>query len=141
MSLYRQVGRRSGWLAASFVAVLLVGFAVGFGVARVTEEEPTLTDAVAKLQSDAEPTADALELVALHYETSKEAARAQLERAQESFAGLEPELRVLTPEGAAAAAAAVVRVERLVESDAPADEVVQAAQAAEAAVRRAARLR
>jgi hypothetical protein len=141
MSLYRQVGRRSGWLAASFAAVLLVGFAVGFGVARATEEEPTLTDAVAKLQSDAEPTADALELVALHYETSKEAARAQLERAQKSFAGLEPELRALTPEGAAAAAAAVVRVERLVESDAPADQVVQAAQAAEAAVRRAARLR
>ncbi len=141
MSLYRQVGRRSGWLAASFVAVLLVGFAVGFGVARATDEEPTLTDAVAKLQSDAEPTADALELVALHYETSKEAARAQLERAQASFAELEPELRMLTPQGAVAAAAAVDRVETLVESDAPAAQVVRAAEAARAAVRRAARLR
>ena len=84
---------------------------------------------------------DALELVSLHYETSKEAARAQLERAEESFADLEPELRVLTPEGAAAAAAAVARVESLVERDAPAAQVVQAAEAAEAAVRRAARLR
>jgi hypothetical protein len=141
MSLYRQVGRRSGWLAAAFVAVLLVGFAVGFAVARATEDEPTITDAVAKVQADAEPTADALELVALHYATSREAARGQLQHAEDSFAELEPELRILAPAGAAAAGRAIARVATLVDSGAAGPAVVQAAGEARTAVRRAARLR
>jgi hypothetical protein len=141
MSLYRQVGRGRGWLAAALVGALLVGFGLGFAVSRATTEEPTLTDAVADVQAEAGTTADALELVAIHYETSREAASEQLDRARESFAEVQPDLRLLAPEEAAAASEAIERVESLVAGNAPASEVERAAESARAAVRRAARLR
>jgi hypothetical protein len=141
MSLYRQVGRPSGWLAAAVLGALVVGFVIGFAASRATADEPTFADAVEELQADAGPTADALELVAIHYEASKDAARGQLERARESFAELEPELRLLSPEDTAAAATAIERVATLVEQGAPAAEVEAAADDARAAVRRAARVR
>jgi len=123
------------------VAALVVGFATGFGVSRATGEDPTFEDAVAELQADAGTTADALELVGLHYAASREAARGQLGRARESFADVEPDLRMLAPGDAADAAQAIAQVEALVERNAPARDVEQAAEAARAAVRRAARLR
>lgn len=141
MSLYRQVGRPSGWLAAAVLGALVVGFGLGFAVSRATTEEPTFADAVEELQADAAPTADALELVAIHYGTSREAAQGQLERARESFAELEPDLRLLSPADTAAAATAIERVATLVEQGAPAAEVEAAADAARAAVRRAVRVR
>ena len=141
MSLYRQVGRGSGWLAASLVAALLVGFGLGFAVSRATMEEPTLADAVADVQADAGPTADALELVAIHYQSSPDAARDQLDRARDSFAEVEPDLRLLAPEEAVEASQAIERVESLVEGSAAASEVEQASESARAAVRSAARLR
>jgi hypothetical protein len=141
MSLYRQVGRPSGWLAAAVLGALVLGFGLGFAVSRSTTDEPTFADAVEELQADTGPTADALELVAIHYETSEEAARGQLERARESFAEIEPELRLLSPAETAAAATRIERVETLVEQGAPAAEVEAAADAARAAVRRAARVR
>ena len=141
MSLYRQVGRGSGWLAASLVAALLVGFGLGFAVSRATTEEPTLADAVADVQAEAGTTADALELVAIHYQGSPGAARDQLDRARESFAEVEPDLRLLAPEEAAEAAQAIERVESLVAGRAAASEVEQASESARAAVRSAARLR
>jgi hypothetical protein len=141
MSLYRQVGRGSGWLAASLVGALLVGFGLGFAVSRATTEEPTLADAVADVQAEAGTTADALELVAIHYQSSPEAARDQLGRARESFAEVEPDLRLLAPEEATEASQAIDRVESLVDGSAAASEVEQASESARAAVRRAARLR
>jgi hypothetical protein len=141
MSLYRQVGRGSGRLAASLVLALLVGLGLGFAVSRATTEEPTLSDAVADVQAEAGTTADALELVAIHYQSSPGAARDQLERARESFAEVEPDLRLLAPEEAAEASQAIERVESLVEDSAAASEVEQASESARAAVRRAARLR
>jgi hypothetical protein len=141
MSLYRQAGRSRGWLAASVVASLIVSFALGFAVSRAVADDPTFEDAVADVQADAGTTADALELVGLHYETSPEAARDQLERARESFAEVEPDLRLLAPDETSEAAQAVARVESLVGRSAPAGEVEQAAEDARAAVRRAARLR
>jgi hypothetical protein len=141
MSLYRQVGRPSGWLAAAVVAALLVGFGIGFAVSQATTEDPTFEDAVADVQSEAATTADALELVAIHYEGSPDAARDQLARARESFADVEPDLRLLSPEETAIAERAIERVESLVERDAAAGEIEEAAEAARAAVRRAARLR
>ena len=74
MSLYRQAGRRSGWLAAAVVVALLVGFGIGFAVSRATAEEPTVEEAVASVQEEAGETADALELVAIHYRTTEAAA-------------------------------------------------------------------
>jgi hypothetical protein len=141
MSLYRQAGRPSGWLAASVVAALLLGLGLGVAVSQVVSDEPAFEDAVAEVQSDAATTADALELVALHYESAPEGARDQLRRAQESFDEVEPELRLLAPEETADAAEAVTLVASLVERNASSGEVEQAAQTARAAVRRAARLR
>jgi hypothetical protein len=141
MSLYRQAGRRSGWLLAAGVVALLVGFGIGFAVAQAVSDDPTFEDAVADVQAEAATTADAFELVALHYESSPEGARDQLARAQELFAEVEPDLRLLAPAEAAAAAQALQRVESLVDESASAAQVEEAAEAARAAVRRAARLR
>jgi hypothetical protein len=141
MSLYRQAGRRSGWLAASVVLALVVGFGIGFAVARASAEEPTVEEAVASVQEDAGATADALELVAIHYETTEAAAREQLERAEGSFAELRPELELLSPEETADAGQAIERLAMLVDQRAAAEEVERAAEEARATVRRAARLR
>ena len=141
MSLYRQAGRPSGWLAASVIAALLLGLGLGVAVSQVLSDEPTFEDAVSEVQSDAATTADALELVALHYESAPEGARDQLRRAQESFDEVEPDLRLLAPEETADAAQAVTLVASLVERNAPSGEVEEAADTARDAVRRAARLR
>jgi hypothetical protein len=141
MSLYRQAGRRGGWLAASVVVALLVGFALGFGVSRATSDEPTLEDAIADVQRDAGPAADALELVAIHYETTAAAAREQLRRARELFEDVRPELQLLSPDATDDAAAAIAELTDLVERSAAAAQVERAAEEARAAVRRAARLR
>jgi hypothetical protein len=141
MSLYRQVGRSSGWLVAAVVIALLVGLGLGFAVARATADEPSLEDAVSQVQADAATVSDALELVGLHYATTKQAARDQLERAEELFAEVEPELRLLAPEETAEAETALQRLETLIGQGATPREVEQAADEARAAVRRAARLR
>lgn len=141
MSLYRQAGRRSGWLVAAAVAALLIGFGIGFAVSRAVSDDPTFEDAVADVQAEAATTADALELVALHYASTPDAARGQLTHARDLFAEVEPDLRLLAPADATAAAQAVQRVESLVDESAAADEVEEAAEDARAAVRRAARLR
>jgi hypothetical protein len=141
MSLYRQVGRSSGWLVAAVLGALLAGFALGFAVSRATADEPSFEDAVAEVQADAATVADALELVGLHYATTKQGARDQLARAQELFADVEPELRLLAPEETAEAAAEIDRLASLVERGAAPAQVERAADEARAAVRRAARLR
>lgn len=141
MSLYRQAGRRSGWLAASVAVALLVGFGIGFAVSRATAEEPTVEAAVASVQEDAGATADALELVAIHYETTEAAARQQLLRAEESFGEVRPELQLLSPEDTADAGQAIERLASLVDQSASAQQVESAAEEARATVRRAARLR
>ena len=141
MSLYRQAGRRSGWLVAAVVVALLVGFGIGFAVSRATAEEPTVEAAVASVQEDAGATADALELVAIHYETTEAAALQQLLRAEESFEEVKPELQLLSPEETADAEQAIERLASLVDQSAPAQQVERAAEEARATVRRAAGLR
>ena len=141
MSLYRQAGRRSGWLAAAVVVALLVGFGIGFAVSRATAEEPTVEEAVASVQEEAGATADALELVAIHYETTEAAAGQQLQRAEESFDEVRPDLQLLSPEETADAGQAIERLATLVDQSASAEEVERAAEEARAAVRQAAGLR
>ncbi len=141
MSLYRQAGRRSGWLAAAVVVALLVGFGIGFAVSRATAEEPTVEEAVASVQEEAGETADALELVAIHYRTTEAAAGQQLQRAEESFDEVRPDLQLLSPEETADAGQAIERLAALVNQSASADEVERAAEEARAAVRQAAGLR
>jgi hypothetical protein len=141
MSLYRQAGRRSGWLVASVVLALVVGFGIGFAASRASADEPTVEEAVASVQENAGATADALELVAIHYETTEAAAREQLERAEGSFAEVRPELELLSPQETADAGQAIERLALLVDQSASAEEVERAAEEARATVRRAARLR
>ena len=141
MSLYRQAGRRRGTLAVSAAAALLAGCVLGFGIARATAEEPTFEEAVTEVQADAGRSADALELVGIHYQTAEPAAREQLQQAQESFDEVRPELELLSPQETAVAAAAIERLAALVNRSGPASEVERAAEDARAAVRRAARLR
>jgi hypothetical protein len=141
MSLYRQAGRRSGWLAAAVVLALLVGFGIGFAVSRATTEEPTVEEAVARVQEDASATADALELVAIHYETTEAAAGQQLQRAEESFDEVRPELELLSPEETADAGRAIERLATLIDQSASAGDVERAAEEARMAVRQAAGLR
>ena len=127
--------------AASVAIALVVGFGIGFAVSRATAEEPTVEAAVASVQEDAGATADALELVAIHYETTEAAARQQLRRAQESFEEVRPELQLLSPEETADAGQAIERLASLVDQSASAQQVESAAEEARATVRRAARLR
>jgi hypothetical protein len=141
MSLYRQAGRRTGWLVAFVSIALVVGFLVGFGVSRATTDDPTFEDAVAGVQADAAEAADALELVGIHYATAQEAARQQLERGQESFDSVREQLELLSPAETGAAAESIQDLSSLVDRSEPAAAVERAAQEARAAVRRAARLR
>jgi len=141
MSLYRQAGRRSGWLVASVSIALVVGFLIGLGVSRATTDEKTFEDAFAGVQADAELAADAFELVGLHYATAPEAARQQLERGRQSFDAVRPQLELVSPVETRAAAASIESLSSLVDRSPPASEVERAAQDARAAVRRAARLR
>ena len=112
-----------------------------FAVSRATAEEPTVEAAVASVQEDAGATADALELVAIHYETTEAAALQQLLRAEESFEEVRPELQLLSPEETADAEQAIERLASLVDQSASAQQVESAAEDARATVRRAARLR
>ena len=141
MSLYRQAGRRSGWLAAAVVVALLLGFGIGFAVSRATADEPTVGEAVASVQEEASATADALELVAIHYETTEPAAAQQLQRAEESFDEVRPDLQLLSPEETVDAGRAIERLATLVDQSASAEEVERAAEEARTAVRQAAGLR
>ena len=92
-------------------------------------------------QEDAGETADALELVAIHYETTEAAARQQLLQTEESFEEVKPELQLLSPEETADAGQAIERLASLVDQSASAQQVESAAKEARATVRRAARLR
>lgn len=141
MSLYRQVGRRSGWLVAFMSLALLVGFLIGFGVSRATTDAGTFEDAFAAVQADAGRAADGLELVGIHYETDPAAARQQLERGEESFEAVRPQLELVSPAETQEARSRIQHLSSLVDHSAQATEVARAAQDARAAVRRAARLR
>jgi hypothetical protein len=141
MSLYRQAGRSGRGLLILPLVALVVGLGVGFAAGRATAETPTFQDQVADLQAETGTAADALELVAIHYETARSGADAQLERARTAFAEVEPRLRLLSPAETAAAAEAIRRLETLVGENAPAGEVERAAENARNMVRRAARLR
>ena len=138
MSLYRETSGRSAKTLALVALGAVTLLAIGFALGRATAPTPSLESQLAKLREDARPTADALELVAIHYDTTREAASSQLDRARASFDAIEGDLALVDPAQTRAARAAIEELSSLVASGAPAAEVERAAADAEAAVRAAA---
>jgi hypothetical protein len=138
MSLYREPGRAGRARAIAAAAVLLLALGVGFAVGRATAPEPSLGSELEQIRDGAATAADALELVSIHYgaanATTRQAAREQLQRAQQQFAEVEPELAMIDAAGTEHARSAIERLARLVEQGAPANDVDRAARAAEDAV-------
>jgi hypothetical protein len=137
MSLYRETSARSTKAIAGAVLGALILLAIGFAIGRATAPEPSLESRIADVREQARPVADALELVAIHYDASAEAAGAQLDRAVASFEDVEGELALIDPAGTTDARTAIAELSSLVSSGAPAAEVERAAAAAEDAVRAA----
>lgn len=138
MSLYRETSARPTRAIAAIVVASGALLAIGFAVGRATAPEPSLESQVADVREQARPVGDALELVAIHYgaanDTTREAARAQLDRAVTSFEAVEAELALLDPAGTAAARSSIEHLSSLVSSGAPTAEVERGAADAEAAV-------
>jgi hypothetical protein len=137
MSLYRETSARSTKVIAGAVLGAVILLSIGFAIGRATAPEPSLESQIADVREQARPVADALELVAIHYDASAEAAGAQLDRAVASFEDVEGELALLDPVGTRAARTAIEDLSSLISSGAPAAEVERAAAAAEEAVRAA----
>jgi hypothetical protein len=138
MSLYRETSARSRKAIIGAVLGALILLAIGFAVGRATAPEPSLESQIADVREQARPVADALELVAIHYGASAEAAGAQLDRAVASFEDVEDELALVDPAGTTAARTAIEELSSLVSSGARTATVERAAAAAEEAVRAAA---
>jgi hypothetical protein len=137
MSLYRETSARRTKVIAGAVLGAVILLSIGFAIGRATAPEPSLESQIADVREQARPVADALELVAIHYDASAEAAGAQLDRAVASFEDVEGELAFLDPAGTRAARTAIEELSSLISSGAPAAEVERAAAAAEKAVRAA----
>lgn len=142
MSLYRETSGRSRKVIGAAVLGAVVLLAVGFLVGRAAAPEPSLEAQVADVREDAREAGDGLELVAIHYgatnDTTRDAARTQLDRAEAAFENVEDELALLNTAGARAARGAIENLSSLVAEGAPPAEVERAAADARAAVRAAA---
>jgi hypothetical protein len=138
MSLYREPAGRSTKAVVGAVLGAIALLVIGFAVGRATAPEPSLEGQLEDLRQEAREAGDGLELVAIHYDATREAARAQLDRAEDSFARIEDELALVDPSGARAARAAITKLSSLVAASAAAAEVERAADDARAAVRAAA---
>lgn len=153
MSLYREPRRRTRWLALVLGLVLAIGFLAGFLAGRAGgDSEPSLTAALARLQRQARPAADALELVAIEYpqavrdgrviaESEYKAAQEDLERARTTLARLRPELELISPAQVQSAARELARLAALIESRSAPPDVKASAQRAKRTLERVARLR
>jgi hypothetical protein len=136
MSLYRQAGRRSiGTVVAALLAGLIVGGLAGYLIGEGSEEEPSLVDAVAELNRDAEPLRLAMDQVAIEYPgtvrdgevvspTEYEASVASAERAASTLREISIDLMViLEPGGFGEIASAVRDLQALLRQRAPEPQV------------------
>jgi hypothetical protein len=153
MSVYRDPANRRGrrLLIVAVLASLLVGALGGFLIARATEDEPTIEEQFAEVQSDLRPAISALELVPGHYEqgvrdgevvepAQYEGARAQAAAAADSLAEVAPDLVVVAPEEAQAAEERIGELQGLIEELGALEEVERSAGEARDAVAAAAGL-
>jgi hypothetical protein len=115
MSLYRQSG---GTSTRALLLVAGAGLLAGFGLGRLTAPDPSLADKVTELRTALEPADQGLELTATEYgqavrggrvvaATEYAAARADVQRVEDTVATSRADLRALDPAGAAAFEAAV----------------------------------
>ena len=133
MSLYREVRRPTRWVAAALALALVVGLVAGWAAGRASAPEPSLADAVAKTRDQAGEVLSGLELVGIEYSqgtVEPTAARAAAERAQQSFARVENDLRVLDPAATAHVDSLLAELERLIADRAAEARVESAAEQA-----------
>jgi hypothetical protein len=142
MSLYREAGRRStGRLVAIAAAVLVAGLAIGFGIGRATEPDPTAADVVAQLRSDLQPVANGLEILPTEYPQAREGAgnetaavQGGLDRIRTALRAAAPDLRTLDPSGLQDLQTAVDRLAEAVEAKAAPAQVERLTQRATTAL-------
>jgi hypothetical protein len=119
MSLYRRPGRvATRTLALCAVAALVIGLAGGLVLGRVTAPDPSLADKVAELRTQLGPADQGIELTATEYAqavkdgqvaapTEYQAAKADVQRVQDTLATTRADLRALSAAKATALEQAV----------------------------------
>ena len=143
MSLYREArsGRRRLWIA---VGAAVAVAAIVVGVVLVQGGEPSQAERIESLQEDVRPALAALELVAIHYEstnaTTRAAAADQLAVARTTVEEHTDELRALDAAKTAALLADLDELDGLVRTTGRTEEVEQATRATAERLRRLARL-
>jgi hypothetical protein len=146
MSLYRQPGRvATRTLAATAVATLIAGGAIGFAVGRGTNSTPSLRSRVLALRADLAPARDGLELVQTEYgqavhggrvvaQTEYQAARSDVRRASDAIAAHRADLAILAPGATATLERRVRGLAQAVDGRADPTAVTQLASAAQQAL-------
>jgi hypothetical protein len=146
MSLYRQPGRVAArTLALAAAGVLVVGLAAGYAIGRGTAPAPTVAKAVAALRSNLRPVEQGIVLAPTEYgqavkggrvvaPTEYQAARADVQRAQDAVNRSRADLAALDPARAQALERAVADLGAAVARRADAAEVQRLATAAERAL-------
>lgn len=138
MSLYRQPGRtRATTLAAVAAVALLVGGGIGFALARATESDPTVSEALAPIRDDLKTVSNGLELIPTEYPqalrgTGDEIAgvTSGLERIRAAFASARGDLVQLDPAGVKRVEADLAALEAAMRAKEKADAVSQLAERA-----------
>lgn len=146
MSLYRQPGRVAArTLALAAAGALVVGLAGGYAIGRATAPAPTVAKAVAALRGHLRPVEQGIVLAPTEYgqavkggrvvaPTEYEAARADVQRAQDAVDRSRAELSALDAARAQALERAVATLRAAVARKADAAEVQRLAAAAEQAL-------
>jgi hypothetical protein len=152
MSLYRQAGGRGiGPLAAAAVVLVLIGGLAGYLIGHGGDDEPSLQDAVASVGDQVQPALRELEVIPIEYPqgikdgavaepTEFQATLDHLTRAQGALDDAAPDLKLLSPADEAAARGAMEKLAGAINAHAAPQEVDADAQAATAAISKAARL-
>lgn len=147
MSVYRQPNRftrRTVVIAA--VAALVGGLAVGYVVGHASAPNPSLQDNLSSLRSDLKPAEEGLELVRTEYgqavkggrvaqPTEYQAAKSDVQRAEDAVNGTRSDLQTLNPRGAATFERAVKDLSAAVDSKQPAARIGALSRQASAALR------
>ena len=139
MSLYREARGGVRRLAIVAVLALVVGIVAGFALGRVSKNEPSLAEKVGDTRERYREVPDALELLRIEYpqavrgsqviaRTEYDAAKADVERARESFDAVADDLRALAPQRVDLAGRQLDALADLVAKPAPPEQVLNQAQ-------------